>query len=89
MFTSDDFLFSDACPPWWRQMVACGLVVVTGVMLSGCAGVPVYRQAMVSSPGMLYSNSPVLAAESALLTQLEPGLASNGGGQAAGCTSCR
>ena len=89
MFPSDTMPLSPEIGSSRRLMVAGVLVSSIGLILSGCVAVPVYRQEMVSGPGMLFSNSPVLAVESALLTQVEPGLASNGGGQAAGCTSCR
>ena len=71
------------------------LVLIAGIGLggwflaSGCTAVPVYQQDLVSQPGMLFSDSPILVPEAALLTQVEPGTASNGGGQAAGCSSCR
>ena len=66
-----------------------GALVALIVGLAGCKAVPVYQQAMVSQPGMYFSGSPIEASGPALLTQIEPGIASNGGGQAAGCSSCR
>lgn len=89
MLPSDIVRLSNENGPGLRLMVFGPLVLSISLAFSGCVAVPVYRQEMVSGPGMLFSNSPVLASEPALLTQVEPGLASNGGGQAAGCTSCR
>lgn len=71
-----------------RICVFTGLAVLV-VLLTGCTAVPVYQQGMVSQPGMYFTSSPIEAAEPALLTQIEPGIASTGGGQAAGCSSCR
>lgn len=71
-----------------RICVCTGLAVLV-VLLTGCTAVPVYQQGMVSQPGMYFTSSPIEAAEPALLTQIEPGIASTGGGQAAGCSSCR
>ena len=65
------------------------ICLALGLLLTGCTAVPVYQQDLVSQPGMLFSDSPLLVPEAALLTQVEPGTASNGGGQAAGCSSCR
>lgn len=71
-----------------RICVFTGLAALV-VLLTGCTAVPVYQQGMVSQPGMYFTSSPIEAAEPALLTQIEPGIASTGGGQAAGCSSCR
>ena len=65
------------------------ILAIVALGLAGCSAVPVYQQELVSSYGMVFSDSPVLMAEPALLTQIEPGVASTGGGQAAGCSSCR
>jgi hypothetical protein len=73
-----------------RQRAIMSVVCLAlGLLLPGCISVPVYQQDLVSQPGMLFSDSPLLVPEAALLTQVEPGTASNGGGQAAGCSSCR
>lgn len=76
----------DKCHP--RIRVFAGLAAMA-VLLTGCTAVPAYQQGMVSQPGMYFTSSPIEAAEPALLTQIEPGIASTGGGQAAGCSSCR
>ena len=57
-------------------------------LLAGCA-VPVHQQRLVSQPNMQFSDSPVFAYQSRLLPQVESGAAASGGGQNAGCTSCR
>ena len=57
-------------------------------LATGCS-VPVHQQRHVSKPSMLFSDSPVFNYQSRLLSQTEPGAALSGGGQAAGCTSCR
>lgn len=64
------------------------LALVAAALVTGCAGVPVAQQRLVSRPGMTFSDSPVLADRGALVAQLEPGRAA-GGAQAAGCTACR
>jgi len=69
---------------------ALGLAVgVVGLVATGCAPVPVHQQRLVAKPGMLFSESAVLRVAPALLVQIESGAAISGGGQAAGCTSCR
>lgn len=72
-----------------RSALLGGICLGVWFLASGCTAVPVYQQDLVSQPGMLFSDSPILVPEAALLTQVEPGTASNGGGQAAGCSSCR
>jgi hypothetical protein len=58
-------------------------------MMIGCAGVPAYQQALVSKPGMVFSDSFVGNPSVGLQTQIESGTAVSGGAQAAGCTACR
>lgn len=55
----------------------------------GCASIPLYEQQVVSKPGMTFSDNPVENSSINLLSQIEPGSAVSGGGQAAGCTACR
>lgn len=57
--------------------------------LAGCTSVPVYEQGLVSRNGMTFSDNPVQNEQINLLSQIEPGSAISGGGQAAGCTACR
>ncbi len=61
-----------------------GLVIVG----TGCT-VPVHAQRLLAKPGMQFSGSAVLGGPSKLLPQVESGAATSGGGQAAGCSSCR
>jgi hypothetical protein len=56
---------------------------------TGCVQVAVWDQRHVSKPGMIFSESAVLAAHPAALGQLEPGRAGAGGAQPVGCSSCR
>ncbi len=72
-----------------RKALLGGICLGVGFLAFGCTAVPVYQQDLVSQSGMLFSDSPILVPEAALLTQIEPGTASDGGGQAAGCSSCR
>lgn len=74
-----------------RFRVPAAILLLSGLALlaTGCARVGISEQRLVSQPGMLFSESPVLAHQSKLLGQIEPGSAITGGGQAAGCTSCR
>jgi len=66
------------------------VLFLLGVLLSGCSGVGVQRQRLVSKPNMLFSDSLVYNySSSRLLPQIETGRAASGGGQASGCTSCR
>ncbi len=55
----------------------------------GCQSVPVMEQRLVSKPNMVFSDSPVFAYQSPVMSQIEPGLALSGGAQAAGCTACQ
>ncbi len=57
--------------------------------LAGCASIPIYEQGLVSQDGMTFSENPVQNDQINLLSQIEPGSAVSGGGQAAGCTACR
>ncbi len=56
---------------------------------SGCTSVPVAEQRLVSRYNMVFSDSPVFSWQSTMLAQTEPGSASSGGAQAAGCTACQ
>jgi hypothetical protein len=58
-------------------------------VLCGCQSIPAYRQRLVAKPSMQFSQSPVFNYDAGLLPQIESGAAASGGGQAAGCTSCR
>ncbi len=63
---------------------------IAGLLLaSGCAQVPVAQQRLVAKPEMTFQASAGSHPGSNLIGQIEPGSASSGGAQAAGCTSCR
>ena len=65
-------------------------LVVGAAFLAGCSSPAVRQQRLVSKPNMLFSDSSAFTYNSArLLPQLEPGAATSGGAQNAGCTSCR
>ncbi|MBO61154.1 MAG: hypothetical protein CMO63_04170 [Verrucomicrobiales bacterium] len=58
----------------------------------GCGSVgqvSISDQRLVSKPNMLFSQSGVFIYQNRLIAQIEPGSAASGGGQAAGCTSCK
>ena len=58
----------------------------------GCGSVgqvSISDQRLVSKPNMLFSQSGVFDYQNRLIAQIEPGSATSGGGQAAGCTSCK
>ena len=64
-------------------LLACG---------EGCSSVGrvgISEQRLVSKPNMLFSQSGVFVYQNWLIAQIEPGSATSGGGQAAGCTSCK
>lgn len=66
-----------------------GLFSLILALLTGCAGVPVHQQRLVSKPNMLFADSSVFNYYSKLLGQLEPGAGMFGGARATGCTSCK
>ena len=56
---------------------------------AGCRSVPIGEQGRLSKPNMIFADTAVFGYDSALVTQVEPGAASNGGAKAAGCNSCK
>jgi len=56
---------------------------------AGCRSVPPSEQARVAKPNMVFAEGAAFAERGALQSQIEPGSTSTGGGQAAGCTSCK
>lgn len=64
-------------------------LVIATTILSGCAAVDASQQRLVSKANMQFSDSSVFAYQGKLFAQTEPGSASSGGSQSAGCTSCR
>jgi len=71
-----------------RKMLLFSLLVCA-VGCSSVGQVSVSEQRMVSKPNMLFSQSGVFVYQNRLIAQIEPGSAASGGGQAAGCTSCK
>ena len=69
---------------WWARL--CLALVLAG---PGCQKVPVHEQGLVAKPNMVFSDSMVFNYKGKLFPQVEPGSATSGGAQAAGCTSCR
>ena len=64
-------------------------VLLASTILSGCAAADASHQRLVSKPNMQFSESSVFTYQGKLFSQTEPGNASSGGSQSAGCTSCR
>jgi len=66
-------------------------LILLGVALfaGGCVHVPAWEQRLVAKPGMIFSDSVVLATQPVTLRQIEPGRAAAGGAASVGCTSCR
>ena len=72
-----------------RKMFGCVTAALACLWLMGCKVIPLNQQGLVSKPNMTFSDSPVFAYQSNVLTQVEPGTAGSGGAQAAGCTACQ
>ncbi|MDA0750810.1 MAG: hypothetical protein O2964_08885 [Verrucomicrobia bacterium] len=74
---------------WVRKSWTGITLLIAMGFLSGCKAVPLQDQRLVSKHNMTFSDSPVFAYQSTVLTQIEPGTAGSGGAQAAGCTACQ
>lgn len=72
-----------------RKIFGCMTAASACFWLMGCKAIPLNQQGLVSKPNMTFSDSPVFAYQSNVLTQVEPGTAGSGGAQAAGCTACQ
>ncbi len=72
-----------------KRIATIATITIAALAISGCATLPVYEQGLVSQNGMTFSDNPVQNEQINLLSQIEPGSAVSGGGQAAGCTACR
>lgn len=70
-----------------RILMAAFLMGLTA-MTSGCT-VPVHAQRLLARPNMQFTGSTIFGTQPRLLPQIESGAATSGGGQAAGCSSCR
>jgi len=64
-------------------------VLACGVGCASVGRVGISEQRLVSKPNMQFSQSGVFVYQNWLIAQIEPGSATSGGGQAAGCTSCK
>jgi hypothetical protein len=73
----------------WRQLLLVCSATVAIAAFSGCNAVPLAQQRLVAKSEMTFDASAMSHPGSNLAAQIEPGLASSGGAQAAGCTSCR
>ena len=71
------------------RFIPAFLTALCFLLLQGCETVAVHEQRLVSKPNMTFSDSFLYAYQSRLTAQVEPGAASSGGAQAAGCTSCK
>jgi hypothetical protein len=73
--------------------IGCFGMLLSGTLAilagSGCRSVPIGDQGQLSKPNMIFADTAVFGYDSGLVAQIEPGAASNGGAQAAGCTSCK
>ncbi|MCI0536172.1 MAG: hypothetical protein L0Z50_13180 [Verrucomicrobiales bacterium] len=64
-------------------------VVVALLLVAGCTPPKISQQRLVSQRNMTFSPSPVWNYPPRQVSQVETGLAFAGGGQGAGCTSCK
>ena len=76
-------------PKMLRRLPPLCVVALALPWLAGCVRVPVWEQRLVAKPGMVFSDSAVLASQPALLGQIEPGRSAAGGASSVGCSSCR
>ena len=65
------------------------LLAVGAGGIQSCKTVAVNEQRLLSKPNMTFSDSYAFSYQPRLVVQVEPGSASSGGAQAAGCTSCK
>jgi hypothetical protein len=72
-----------------RHVSMRGVVVLGLVVLTGCAPLKITQQRLISQANMTFSQSPVWNYSTRQLLQIETGQAFAGGGQGAGCTSCK
>ena len=86
----------NACAPFstaWFRLRRCLLIadcIVIALLLAGCTTPAVRQQRLVAKPNMTFSESAAFSYNSPrLLSQLATGIASAGGPQNSGCTSCR
>ena len=71
------------------QLITIIASLVLSLANQGCNTVAVSEQRLLSKPNMTFSDSYAFSYQPRLTVQTEPGSASSGGAQAAGCTSCK
>ena len=59
------------------------------LVVMGCVRIPVAEHQNLSRPNMIFESQGAFASRPSAFGQTEPGSASSGGGQAAGCTACQ
>ena len=79
-------LFMKSLWSYASGVAVLGWLVVAG---SGCATIELHEQRFLAKPSMEFSDSAVFSDYSALLPQVQSGLAISGGSQPTTCTACR
>ncbi len=59
------------------------------LVVTGCVKIPVAEHQDLSRPNMVFESQGAFASRPSTFSQMEPGSATSGGGQAAGCTACQ
>jgi len=59
------------------------------LVVMGCVRIPVAEHQDLSRPNMIFESQGAFASRPSVFGQTEPGSATSGGGQAAGCTACQ
>lgn len=72
-----------------KYLLLAVLLTLAAGGAQGCKTVAVNEQRLLSKPTMTFSDSFTYSYQPRLTVQVEPGSASSGGAQAAGCTSCK
>ncbi|MDX2109435.1 MAG: hypothetical protein SFY80_04260 [Verrucomicrobiota bacterium] len=72
----------------FQKLVLAGALGMA-IAFSGCTAPTVSEQRLLAKPLMTFSNELTYGYQSQLQAQIIPGLATSGGSQAAGCTSCK
>lgn len=73
-----------------KRVIPRAIPIVAGFLLAvGCTPPKISQQRLVSQPNMTFSQSSVWSYSPRQVIQVETGLAFAGGGQGAGCTSCK
>jgi hypothetical protein len=64
-------------------------IFILPLVAMGCVRIPVAQHQDLSRPNMTFESQGAFASRPAVFGQTEPGSATSGGGQAAGCTACQ